>query len=105
VSKTNTLKQDFRFGQISQEDYDEARTDRLAVWRKLSALEQLADLDRRCGVGVGSKRQRTKLNAIIHKPLPKPKPKLTPAPETEFAVNVALAETPKKKKFKKGNKS
>jgi hypothetical protein len=63
VSKNlNTLKQDFRFGVISQEEYDRARAERNTVWAKLSAVEQRQDLDRRLGVGVGAKRQRAKLD-------------------------------------------
>ena len=69
------------------------------AWRELTPTQQLASLDARLGPGIGAKRQRTKLSAILN-----PVVATTPAPETIFVVNVALAETPKKKKFKKGNK-
>lgn len=38
---------------------------RNAAWRALSATEQLKDLDRRLGTGVGAKRQRTKLASAL----------------------------------------
>lgn len=39
----------------------EAGEERNAEWRKLTPAQQLANLDRRLGKGVGAKRQRTKL--------------------------------------------
>lgn len=68
------------------------------AWRALTPTQQLASLDARLGPGVGAKRQRLKLSAIINPVTP------TPAPEAVFAVNVELANVPKKKKFKKGAK-
>jgi hypothetical protein len=38
-----------------------AVTERLEYWRGLSPTAQLADLDRRLGVGVGAVRQRARL--------------------------------------------
>jgi hypothetical protein len=39
--------------------------ERNAYWRSLTPAAQLADLDRRLGVGVGANRQRAKLTAIL----------------------------------------
>ncbi len=94
----NTLKQDFRFGVISQEDYDRARADRNTAWAALSASEQLADLDARLGVGVGATRQRA---MIADKLIVKLAVALPPSPRAE---DVMPAVPVKKKKFKKGNK-
>lgn len=38
---------------------------RLAEWQTLTPMEQMRDLDRRLGVGVGAKRQRAKLSLRI----------------------------------------
>lgn len=67
--------------------------ERNAAWRSLSPAEQLADLNRRLGKGVGAKRQRLKLSAILN-------------PVT-LAVSEPVITEPAdapKKRFKKGNK-
>lgn len=66
------------------------------AWRTLTPTQQLASLDARLGVGVGAKRQRTKLDAILHPP----PPVIVPHP---VAPVVTTTDAPKKK-FKKGNK-
>ncbi len=38
----------------------------IAAWRELTPVQQLASLDARLGKGVGAKRQRAKLDAIIN---------------------------------------
>jgi hypothetical protein len=67
------------------------------AWRTLTPTQQLASLDARLGVGVGAKRQRTKLDALLHPPTPV----IVPQP---VAPVVTTLDAPKKKKFKKGNK-
>ena len=36
---------------------------RVAAWRRLTAAQQITELDSRLGIGVGAKRQRKKLGA------------------------------------------
>jgi len=39
-------------------------------WRKLSPVQQLADLDKRLGLGVGAVKQRARLSAKLNKVVP-----------------------------------
>jgi len=67
------------------------------AWRSLSPTEQLKDLDRRLGKGVGAKRQRQMIEARLVAAQPAPPKATEPKPEE-------TSSTPNKKKFKKGNK-
>jgi len=56
----------------------EANT-RNAAWKKLTHSEQLADLDRRLGKGLGAVKQRARIAAAKNAP-PEPKVKKTEVP-------------------------
>ena len=62
-----TTRQSFRYGQISAEQYAADIAERNAAWSSLTPEAQLADLDRRLGVGQGAKRQRAVIAARIEK--------------------------------------
>lgn len=61
------LRKAFRYGQISPEQYTAELAERNAAWRSLTPEAQLADLDRRLGVGRGATRQRKLIAAAIEK--------------------------------------
>lgn len=61
----STLRQTFRYGQLSEESYRAGIAERDAFWAALAPEAKLADLDRRLGVGMGAKRQRAKLAHAI----------------------------------------
>jgi hypothetical protein len=48
-----------------REEQEEMRRVRNAVWRKLSPRQQLAELDRRLGEGIGATKQRAKIAAKL----------------------------------------
>lgn len=50
-----------RLGRAEKDRRIKEGEERNAAWRLRSSAEQLADLDRRLGRGVGAKRQRAKL--------------------------------------------
>jgi hypothetical protein len=77
------LRQQFVRGFISQETYRTEIADRNAEWSRLSPTEQLASLDRRLGVGIGARRQRVKLAALLTNPTQTAT--LLPVPTEQFA--------------------
>ncbi len=80
VNRELTLRQSFRFGQVSAEQYATELVERNAAWKSLTPEAQLADLDRRLGVGQGAKRQRAVIAARIAK-ANEPKPVVAKAPD------------------------
>ncbi len=56
-----------------QERLDEI-TSRREAWQSLSPQKQLAELDRRLGVGVGAGKQRARIKFLIENPPKEPKP-------------------------------
>lgn len=94
LSVNLSLTQSYRFGKMSRDEYLAELAERNADWAKLTPTEQLVALDRRLGVGVGAKRQRTKLAAPV---VEKPK-------ADALSLEAEAAVAPKKKKFKKGKK-
>jgi hypothetical protein len=44
---------------------------KLTAWRKLSPADQLADLDRRLGKGIGATKQRARIQAKLNKQVTK----------------------------------
>ncbi len=105
MSVNLSLKQEFRFGKISEEAYRESMTERNQAWAALTPLQQWASLDSRLGVGVGAKRQRAKLTTLIAKQSePVTTVPYVPATNVSSGTTSVAKDTPKKK-FKKGNKS
>jgi hypothetical protein len=82
----------------------EAGEKRNAAWRALTPAQQLKSLDDLLGKGLGAKRQRAKLDALLH---PNTEPVVVPTTPT---VEVKEPQTEKKqpkqdKKFKRERKS
>lgn len=57
----------------SKELRKEEEAERLAFWRGLSPSQQLADLDRRLGKGIGARRQRKLIGAKLYENMTQPK--------------------------------
>jgi hypothetical protein len=67
MNQVLSLRKTFRYGQISPEQYATELVERNAAWKSLTPEAQLADLDRRLGVGQGATRQRKLIAARIEK--------------------------------------
>jgi hypothetical protein len=67
---------------------------KLVAWRKLTPAEQLADLDRRLGKGVGAAKQRARIQAKLDK---------QPAKAEAIATDV-VKERPQRPKRQKKDK-
>ena len=82
----------------SQEEKRREGEERTARWESMTPVEQLQDLDRRFGKGVGATRQRKRLLALIDSELQE---QVVELGKTFEAID---QQTTKKKKFKKGTK-